>query len=142
MNDYMKYWRIIRYYYMTQYKITEATLDLLLYMYSEKYFTEKDLYIFLQTFSWDKSRLYKLKKDGWIDLHRKKNINSPAIWKVTFKTKKLVAALYNKLNGGTISEHYQINPMLKKKAGFAHKTYKNAILKMNEELRTRKFSDD
>jgi hypothetical protein len=127
---------------MTRYNITESTLELLLYLYSEKYFVENDLYIFLQTFSWDKKRLTRLKSDGWIDIHRRKNAYNPTIWKVTFKTKKLVASLYNKLEGGPISENYQFNPLFKKNAQFSHKTYKNAILKMNEELRTRKFSDD
>ena len=142
MHDYMKYWRIVRYYYMTKHKISESTLELLLYLYSEKYFTESSMYIFAQTLVWDKARMSKLKKDGWIEMHRPHNTNSATIWKVTFKTKKLVASLYNKLEGGPISENYQFNPLFKKTAGFAHKTYKNAILKMNKELASRKFSDD
>lgn len=89
MHDYMKYWRIVRYYYMAKYKISESTLELLLYLYSEKYFTESSMYIFAQTLVWDKARMSKLKKDGWIEIHRPHNINSATIWKVTFKTKSL-----------------------------------------------------
>lgn len=142
MNDFMKYWRIIRYYYLKKYQITELELDLLLYFYSVKYFTESDCYIFLQTFKWDKNRLSKLKQKGFLEIHKNANAYSSTIWKLSFKGKKLVASLYGKLNGDTISENYQFNRLFLKQAGFAHKTYKNAIIQMNEEMRTKKFKDD
>lgn len=142
MNDFMKYWRIIRYYYLKKYQISESELDLLLYFYSVKYFTENDCYIFLQTFKWDRGKLTRLRQKGFIDIHKNAHANSATIWKMTFKGKKLVASLYDKLNGGTISENYQFNRLFLKNAGFAHKTYKNAILEMNEEMRTKKFSVD
>lgn len=142
MNDFMKYWRIIRYYYTQKYQINERDLDLLLYLYSEKYFTKNDCYLFLQTLPWDKSRFTKLRKKGFLDIHSHAHKNRSTIWKMTFKGKKLVASLYAKLNGGTISENYQFNRMFLDGAGYAHKVYRNVIKKMNEEIRTGKFSDD
>lgn len=138
----MRYWRIIRYYYLKKYDISESDLDLLLYLYSEKYFKESDINIFSQTFKWDRYRLTKLKSKGFLDIHSHPHSNSPTIWKVTFKTKKLVASLYAKLEGGKISENYQFNRLFLKEAGFAHKTYKNAIIQMNREIDENKFSDD
>ncbi len=142
MKNYMRYWRLIRYYYLKKYNITESELDLLLYVYSEKYFTVTDCQVFMQTFSWSKTRFSILKSKGFIDLHNHAHANSPAIWKITFKGKKLVASLYDKLEGGKISENYQFNRLFLKQAGYAHKTYKNAIRQMNEEIRTGKFKDD
>jgi len=142
MNDFMKYWRIIRYYYTQKYEITDRDLDLLLYLYSEKYFTKNDCYLFLQTLPWDKYRFTKLRNKGFIDIHAPANKHRSTIWKMTFKGKKLVASLYAKLNGGTISENYQFNRMFLDSAGYAHRTYRNVIKKMNEEIRTRKFTDD
>jgi len=96
----------------------------------------------MQTFSWSKTRFSILKSKGFIDLHNHAHANSPAIWKITFKGKKLVASLYDKLEGGKISENYQFNRLFLKQAGYVHKTYKNAIRQMNEEIRTGKFKDD
>jgi hypothetical protein len=39
-NDYLKYWRVIRYYIKNKYGLTQADLDILLFLYSEQYFTK------------------------------------------------------------------------------------------------------
>ena len=37
-NDYLKYWRVIKYFTQVKYKLKADDLDMLLFLYSEKYF--------------------------------------------------------------------------------------------------------
>ena len=37
-DDYLKYWRVIRQFVKIKYELTQADLDVLLFLYSEKYF--------------------------------------------------------------------------------------------------------
>ena len=37
-SDYLKYWRVVRYFIKAKYKLTQEDLDMLLFLYSEKYF--------------------------------------------------------------------------------------------------------
>ena len=37
-NDYLKYWRVVRYFIKIKYGISTGELDMLLFLYSEKYF--------------------------------------------------------------------------------------------------------
>ena len=37
-DDYLKYWKVIRQYVKVKYELTQSDLDMLLFLYSEKYF--------------------------------------------------------------------------------------------------------
>ena len=37
-NDYLKYWKVIRYFAKAKYKLNTSDLDMLFFLYSEKYF--------------------------------------------------------------------------------------------------------
>ena len=39
-TDYLKYWRVIRYYVKAKYNISTGELDMLLFLYSEDYFSK------------------------------------------------------------------------------------------------------
>ena len=39
-EDYLKYWRVLRYFVKAKYKITNTDLDMILFLYSEKYFNK------------------------------------------------------------------------------------------------------
>ena len=39
-HDYLKYWKVIRYFAQAKYGIKSADLDMLLFLYSEKYFSK------------------------------------------------------------------------------------------------------
>ena len=55
-NDYLKYWRVIKYYYLRKHDMKAADLDMLLFLKSEKYFTKKKFDEFNQLVSWNKKR--------------------------------------------------------------------------------------
>ena len=37
-DDYMKYWRVIRQFAKVKYELTQSDLDMMFFLYSEKYF--------------------------------------------------------------------------------------------------------
>ena len=39
-KDYLKYWRVVRYFIKAKYGLSQADLDILLFLYSEKYFSK------------------------------------------------------------------------------------------------------
>ena len=42
MKDYLKYWRVVRYFIKAKYNLSQADLDIILFLYSEKYFSKDD----------------------------------------------------------------------------------------------------
>ena len=41
-NDYLKFWRVIRYYMKAKHGLSQVDLDILLFLYSEGYFGQAD----------------------------------------------------------------------------------------------------
>ena len=74
MKDYLKYWRVVRYFIKSKYGLTTADLDMLLFLNSEGYFSKDDFYEFNELLSWDKNRFENLRTNGWIEVFRKNNI--------------------------------------------------------------------
>ena len=70
--DYLKYWRVVRYYIKSKHGLTQADLDVLLFLYSEKYFDKDKFQEFNELLSWDVKRFDKLLKEKWIEVFRKR----------------------------------------------------------------------
>ena len=64
--DYLKFWRVVRYWAKQKYGITTADLDMLLFLHSEGLFTRVQCENYGSLMSWDKQRFEKLLRDGWI----------------------------------------------------------------------------
>ena len=69
-NDYLKYWRVIRYFVKAKYGLTQSDLDVLLFLYSEKYFNKDKFEEFDELLSWDEDRFDRLLRDEWISCFR------------------------------------------------------------------------
>ena len=69
-DDYLKYWRVIRQFVKIKYELTQADLDMLLFLYSEKYFDKDKFEEFDTLLGWDRSRFERLKQQGWIQVFR------------------------------------------------------------------------
>ena len=70
-EDYLKYWRVVRYYIKKKYKLTTAELETLLFLKTEGRFSRDDFQKFNEVISWNKDRFEKLRRDGWIVVFRK-----------------------------------------------------------------------
>ncbi len=135
MVDYLKYWRVIRYYVKKKYDITQAELEMLLFLRSEKYFSKDNFDEFDELLSWDKNRFEKLRKEGWIDSFRKKEGKRRAIYQLSYKAQRMITSLYKKLEGEEIPESKSSNPLFLEGANYTDKVYRNYIKKLNKTIR-------
>jgi hypothetical protein len=131
-RDYLKYWKVIRQYYKTKYNITQSDFDMLLFLYSEDYFTRDTFKEFAALVSWEKERFNRLMKEGWIYKFRSHSRNSKALYHMTDKGRNIIKDVYRKLNGEEIPTSLAQNPMFLKNVKYTDKVYRNMIMEMNE----------
>ena len=135
-RDYLKYWRVIRYFVMRKYKINTQELDMLLFLYSEEYFNTDKFKEFNQLLGWNKNRFNKLRKDGWIDVIKPYRFGGPkALYGLSQKTLRLIGSVYDKLEGGLIPTSKRRNPIYLEKAAYSDKIYRKVIESMNSAIR-------
>ena len=134
-QDYLKYWKVIRYYVQAKYGIKSADLDMLLFLYSEKYFGKQQFNDFDKLLSWDINRFNRLLIDGWISVFRKRQGNKKTLYELSYKGKRMISSVYKKLNGEEIPMSESANPMFAKNVSFSDKVYRNMITRMNKYIR-------
>jgi len=134
-QDYLKYWRVIRYFVQAKYKISMADLELLLFLYSEKYFNKTKFIEFDKLLSWDKERFNKLIKDDWIVVFRKKKGKQAKLYEMSYKGRRMIGTMYKKLNGEELPESKVGNPLFSKNTNSTDRIYKNMIIEMNKFIR-------
>jgi len=133
--DYLKYWRVIRYFIKARYGLTQDDLDMLLFLNSENYFSKDKFDEFDELMSWNKNRFENLRQAGWIESFRENNGNRKAIYKISYKCKRMINSLYKKLNGEELPEDPKANPIFKRKVKYTDKVYRNYIIEMNRFIR-------
>lgn len=131
-NDYLKYWRVVRYWVKAKYGLTTPDLEMLLFLYSEQIFTKDKFSDFKEIMSWDKNRFERLRQEGWIIVWKKREGKNKALYEVSHKGKKVIGMVYKKLNGEEISER---NPLFLKSANYMSKVYRNMIIEMNKSIK-------
>jgi hypothetical protein len=70
-DDYLKYWRSIYHYTKVKHNLTSGDIDMMLFLYSEPYFTVKKFEEFNRVLQLNRNRLNKMVDAGWIDIFRK-----------------------------------------------------------------------
>ena len=134
-SDYLKYWKVIRSFAKAKYKLNTADLDMLFFLYSEKYFGKKQFNEFDNLLSWDVNRFSRLLRDGWISVFRKRQGNKKTLYELSYKGNRMISSLYNKLNGEEIPTSQSVNPMFAKNVSYSDKVYRNMIKSMNKYIR-------
>lgn len=136
-NDYLKFWRVIRYYTCAKYNLSHADLDMLLFLKSEEYFDSSKFDEYNQVLPWRKTRFHELLKEGWIEVFRKKTNRSRTIYTLSLKCKRMLSTVYKRLSGEEIPTSL-FNPLFKKNVKYSDKVYRNMIIQMNESIRQRR----
>jgi hypothetical protein len=135
-RDYLKYWRVIRYFVMRKYKLNTQELDMLLFLYSEEYFNVDKFKEFNKLLGWNKNRFNKLRKEGWIDVVKPYKFGGPkGLYGLSQKSLRVLDSIYNKIEGGLMPTSKSKNPMFLAKAGYSDKIYRKTILDMNSAIR-------
>lgn len=91
-----KYYRLVRRWACKTYSLKDADLELLIYLDCKELFTRNDFIDGVYTYSWDKNRWERLRKEGWIDVfkHRNRITSKYTVYKVSSKTKRLITRIY------------------------------------------------
>jgi len=139
--DYLKYYRVIKYYYCIRYKLTFNDLDMLLFLYSERYFTRAKFDEFDNLLPWEKHRFPNLVKNGWVDVFRIAKVGERYLYGISIKGRRMIKDMYNKLNGDEITVNNTVNPMFAKNVRYTDKVYRKMILQMNAEIKEKKKTE-
>jgi|TARA_B110000908_G_C10258817_1_gene457581 hypothetical protein len=131
-SDYLKYWRVIRYFIKAKYGLNQADLDMLLFLNSEDIFSRDKFKEFDNILAWDVSRFERLRKDAWIEVFRNRMGNKKALYQVSYKTQRVIDSIYKKLSGEEIPSTEQGNPMFARNVSYSDKIYRNMIIEMNK----------
>jgi hypothetical protein len=129
--DYLKYWRVIRYFIKAKYGLNTAELEMLLFLYSEEYFSKDKFAEFNELLSWNVNRFDKLLRDNWIVVFRKRAGKTKGMYELSYKAKRMIDSIYKKLNGEEIPTSKSVNPMFLKNVSYTDKVYRNMIKEMN-----------
>jgi len=119
----LKYYRLVRKWACKTYDLQDADLELLIYLDCKNHFTRNDFIEGVYTYSWDKERWERLRKDGWIDTwrHRNRTTIKFSIFKVSFKGKQLISRIYRIL----LAE--EDLPTSQRSKFYANKTYTDKV---------------
>jgi hypothetical protein len=97
----LKHYRIIRKWACRNNDLTDAEIELLIYLDSIDMFTIDDFKMGSYSYSWNNRRWNKLIQDDWIVVWRKRNRTTQKynIYKVSFKGKQLIKRIYRIMLG-------------------------------------------
>tara|TARA_R100001244_G_scaffold92957_1_gene70060 strand:- start:315 stop:692 length:378 start_codon:yes stop_codon:yes gene_type:complete len=117
-----------------KYKLKTGDLDMLLFLYSEDYFSKDKFKEFDQLLSWNVNRFDKLLRDGWVEIFRKRVGKHKALYELSYKAKRVINSIYKKLNGEEIPSS-EYNPIFHRNVSYTDKVYKNFIKEMNKAIK-------
>jgi len=137
-NDYLKFWRVIRYFIKAKYGLSQSDLDALLFLYTESYFDKAKFKEFDKLVSWDLGRFNRLLRDGWIDVFRKGSGRRRSLYELSYKGKRVVNSIYKKLSGEEIPTTQSSNPIYAKNVSYTDRAYRKMIEEMNAATRQRR----
>ena len=119
----LKYYRLIRRWACKTYNLKDADLELLIYFDCVGLFTRDDYIKGTYTFSWDKKRWERLRKQGWIDVYAKRNQTTIKynVFKTSTKCKHLIIRMYKIMLGE------EDLPMSERSIFFKNKSYTDKV---------------
>jgi len=97
----LKHYRIIRKWACRNNDLTDAEIELLIYLDCKDMFTKHDFEIGTYSYSWNNRRWNKLLQKGWTTVWRYNNRTTQKynIYKVSFKCKQLINRMYRIMLG-------------------------------------------
>lgn len=129
-----KYYRLVRKWACKTYNLTDADLELLIYLDCKTRFTRNEFIDGTYTYSWDKNRWERLRKKGWIEVwrHRNRTTIKYSIYKTSFKCSQLILRIYRILLGEEDLPVSKRNVFHKNKT-YTDKVFNKAIEQINKD---------
>jgi hypothetical protein len=138
-DNYLKFWRSVRYWVKRNYDISSSDLEMILFLYDERLFTKHDFHAYGQIQGWDKKRFYRMVEEGWINCWktRAQRSGKAGLYEVSFEGRRLCSAVYKKLNG---EEDFSTSPQensIFKREKYTDKLYAREMIEINRQNRER-----
>ena len=70
IHGYLKYWKVVRYFIKSKYNLSQAELDMLLFLCDEEYFNKDKFIEFNNLLKFNSRRFEELHTKGWIETIR------------------------------------------------------------------------
>ena len=120
----LKYYRLVRRWACKTYGMNDADLELLVYLDAKDQFTRHDFEQGVYTYTWDKKRWERLRREGWIEVWRQRNRTSIkySIFKTSFKCHHLIMRIYRILLGE------EDLPRSERNVFYKNKTYTDKVM--------------
>lgn len=135
-NNYMKYWKAVRYYAKMKYGITQVDLDLLFFAYDEKYILDKNVKAYKRMITLDSRILRRMCDKGFLMLFKKgKSYKSGNIYEMTYKGRRVIAEIYNLLEGSITDAH--IPKAIASGEKFVDRKYIQFVEQLQEDMKHR-----
>ena len=131
-NNYLKYYRVVRYFVKKKYNLSQADLEMLYFLHDEEYFSVDDFKNYNYLMSWDKNRFQRLRKEGWIEIFRKHSSRRKALYQLSYKAINVLRSVYNKLAGQVMPVSKEANPLFRSDISYKDNSYKQMIIEMNK----------
>ena len=124
----LKYYRLTRKWVCKTYGLKDADLELLIYLDCKGRFTRNDFINGVYTYSWDKARWERLKREGWIETwrHRNRTTIMYSVFKTSFKCSQMISRIYRILLGEEDLPTSERSVFYKNKS-YTDKVYNKAI---------------
>jgi hypothetical protein len=123
-----KYYRLTRRWVTKTYKLSSADFELLVYLDCKEFFKRQDFIDGAYTYTWDKNRWERLRREGWIDVFKERNRTSSkyAVYQMSRKAKSLITRVYRILLGEENLPQSSRSVFYKNKT-YTDKTFNKAI---------------
>ena len=136
-QDFLKYWRVVRFYVKLKYELNQEELEMLLFLYSERYFKRVDFEEYKKGMDWNEQHFKNLHKRGWIITfrNRRPSLKEGAIYQLSHKARGVIKSIYQKLLG---NEDFAVdfkNGPFTKDMTYMQRRYRDRMIKINEEYK-------
>jgi len=131
-HNYLKNWRVVRYYIQKRYDLSLQDLETMLYLYDEGIFDKDTFNDFAKCLSFNKERFSDFRKRELITQWREgKRAKHRQLFQLTHKAKKICNHLYKKLEGEELISEDPYRNNIMKGSSYTDKIYRSLIKKMN-----------
>ena len=130
--NYLKYWRVVRYFINAKYGISQPDLEMLIFLYDEPYFTRAKFKEFDKVFSWDNDRFDRLVRNGCVEKVSVESKSRLGVYNLTYKAKRIITYAYSLLHGKEFPTMPDNNPVFKRNVSFTDKMYRQVMMQINE----------
>lgn len=136
-NNYLKYWRFVRYYIKNKYELSQIDLDVLMYLYDQRYFTNEDFEMYERILPFSNTRMKDLAERGWITkLPSNNKTGRKNVYEITYRAQRVMSSIYKILD----QTHYPTGRcrMTRTKKRYMDRQYMKVIKDMINEIRDKR----